>query len=90
MKTKPTFYASVITAIAATDIGLKGKIPMPCLDLDVLPNRPVTSKSPFVIKIRKMFRTTNARLAAVLRTDVIQAHMSLSTSSCWPLPLSWA
>ena len=90
MKTKPTFYASVITAIAATDIGLKGKILMPCLDLDVLPNRPVTSKSPFVIKIRKMFRTTNARLAAVPRTDVIQAHMSLSTSSCWPLPLSWA
>ena len=90
MKTKPTFYASVITAIAATDIGLKGKILMPCLDLDVLPNRPVTSKSPFVIKIRKIFRTTNARLAAVLRTDVIQAHMSLSTSSCWPLPLSWA
>ena len=90
MKTKPTFYASVIAAIAATDIGSKGKIPMPCLNLDVLPNRPVTSKSPFVIKIRKIFRTTNARLAAVLRTDVIQAHMSLSTSSCWPLPLSWA
>ena len=90
MKTKRTFYASVITAIAATDIGLKGKIPMPCLNLDVLPNRPVTSKSPFVIKIRKIFRTTNVRLAAVPRTDVTQAHISLSTSSCWPLPLSWA
>ena len=87
MKTKPTFYASVITAIAATDIGLKGKIPMPCLNLDVLPNRPVTSKSPSVIKIRK---TTNVRLAAVPRTDVIQAHISLPTSSCWPFPLSWA
>ena len=82
MKTKPTFYASVITAIAATDIGLKGKIPMPCLNLDVLPNRPVTSTSPFVIKIRKIFWTTNARLAAVPRTDVTQAHISLPTSSC--------
>ena len=90
MKTKPTFYTRVSTAIDATEVGLKGNTTMPCLILDVLANRLVTPESPFVINNRKIFRTTNARLAAVLRTDVIQAHISLSTSSCWLFPLSWA
>ena len=48
-KAKSPFYIRVFSAINASDLGLKAKMTMLWLQVDVRTNRSVTPKSPLVI-----------------------------------------